>query len=75
VKLLAQQPDRDFFVIIPERDPLMPSFAQDKLIRKSLANQKCVIVKTRLEGPEHFSEQDIGAEMGPLGQICQWHGQ
>lgn len=74
VKIMAKQPNRKNFIIIPERDSSTPLYARDELIRKSLANQLCVIVKGQLEGPEKFSKEEIGAEMGPLSRICQYNG-
>jgi hypothetical protein len=68
-------PDDNPFVVIPERDPSMPLHSQDHLIRGHLANQRCVIMKAELDGPQSFTKEDIGAVKGPLNQPVHWHGE
>jgi hypothetical protein len=63
------------FVVIPERDPSTPRHSQDHLIRVHLANQRTVIVKAYLDGPQSFSKEEIGAAKGALNQRVQWHGE
>jgi hypothetical protein len=77
---MAQSQDRQYtdcddFVITLERDPLMPLRVHDEIIREALANQRCVIVPGHLEGPESFSNEEIGADMGWLSRLVQWNGQ
>lgn len=63
------------FIIKLEKDPSAPPHVHDQLIRESLANQRCVIVRACHEGPETFSKEEIGADVGGLSRIVQWNGQ
>lgn len=71
----ADSADINPFVVIPERKPSAPRHSQDDLIRVHLANQRTVIVRAHLDGPQLFSKDEIEAAKGPLNQSVQWHGE
>jgi hypothetical protein len=74
-KKTGQPSIEDDFIVKIQNDPSMPQHAPDQFIRECLANQRCVVVQEHLEGPESFSKEEIGADVGGLSRIVQWKGQ
>ena len=67
---------RTQYIVVDLPKPPLPSYSNDDLIRKHLADNRSVIVRGQaLEGPTSFTHEEIEAYKGSLSQAVEWQGE
>jgi hypothetical protein len=63
------------YVVVDLPKPPRPAFGEDETIRSHLANSRSVLIRgPPLEGPNHFTNEEIEAYKGSLAQQVEWQG-